>query len=59
MESHREELWYQYFYCAHTPEKKNEERIHYRHMNSVRRGPVGDWFLLWYPGWKGMKWGYC
>lgn len=55
MEFHREELWYHYFYCAHRPEKKNEEGIHYRHMNSVRRGPVGDQFLLWYPGWKGMK----
>ena len=46
MEFHKEELRYQFFYCAHRPEKKNEEGIHYRHMSSVRRGPVGDRFLL-------------
>lgn len=39
--------------------QKNEQRIHNRHMNFVGSGPVGDWLLLWYPGWKGMKWGYC
>lgn len=46
-----------FFPSTHTWEK--EERIHYRHTSSVRRGPVGAWSLLWCPGWRGMKYGDC